>query len=430
METTGILTLPKKLRAIRKAHKMSQVKIARVMGIGPTTVEYYENARNPVSKFVLTAFKRGLQMEDVPFTDEEMVVFKKDVLYSWNNMLNIGDTDKAVELQPRMAYCVEWSYNADLQTLYELFSIKYYCVVGNKEECAKIVESLREREYTFTQEQRYWYYRYLGAIEHMQWRYKSAVTLYLKAEEIGNNFNLNDNTHYYNIGSCLANMGFYNLAIEYLEKIQAKAIDLFGIWCGVNAQKLLAMCNSKLGRTSRSLEFLEKYLEYLLSERSNDTPKIGGAYLDIGWIYQDARNYEKALEYYDIAYQYNNEEDREAYLSYLCNRALFLRSYGKINGVAECLVKGLPLAKKGTLWYEWLHALEHSLAWDKQPSIDYVEWTSIPKFHEYGCHALAMEFYALLSNHCEEDNRYKPALKYQRMSAKIYKRLIEGDFSL
>ena len=429
METIEKLTLAKKMKTIRIALGITQLELATYMGKSHTTIEYYENNRNPVSSAVFKAFKQTLDMEDVPLKDEEIAAYLKDMLHPWNNMLNVGNIKKAVELQPRISYCVKWSYDENLQILYDLFSIRFYCGIGKKEESYTIAESLQKREPEFTEEQRYWYYRYLGFMQHTAWKYKSAVALYLKAEDIGRRLDLNDSTLYYNIGNCLVFMGYYNLAVECLEKIQLNGIGLYSIWRGVNIQKLLAVCYSKLGKTDKALGILNDCLEYLLSENGSDRTKIGAVYVDMGIVYQETGNFEKALENFDIVNQYCDKKS-EASLECLCYRALFLRLNNRNDSAAECVDEGLSLVAKGTLWYEWLNGIKYSLALDNQSSVDYIEWTTIPKINEYGCYWLTMEFYAILSSHFEKENKYKPALRYRNEASLIYKGLMKGNLSL
>jgi len=429
MEAIEKLTLAKKMKTIRIALGITQLELATNMGRSHTTIEHYENNRIIVTNANYKAFKQTLDMEDVPLKDEEIAAFIKEVLYPWNNMLNTGNTKKAKELQPRISYCVKWSYDENLQILYDLFSIRFYYGIDKREECDKIIESLRKREPEFTDEQIYWYYRYLGCIEHTACRYKSALALYYKAEKIGKSLDLNDNTYYYNIGNCLVFMGYYSLAVECLEKIQLKGIELYGIWRGANIQKLLAVCYSKLGKTDKALVMLYDCLEYFLSLKQSNRIGIGAIYLDIGKVHHDAGNFEKALECFDIAYQYHDEKN-EAYIAFLCKKALFLRINNRKDGVAECLDKCLPLVTKGTLWYEWINGIKHSLTLDNQPSVDYIEWTTIPKINEHGCYWLMMEFYAILSSFFEKESKYKLALEYRNRTFLTYKKLMEGDLSL
>ena len=429
MTANDKMTLAIKMKAIRKARNMTQVQLSIAMGYSPSMTDKYESFTRGITEAALVAFRRETGTEDVPLTDGEVAAFKKDVLCPWNDMLNFGDIEKAVELQPMIAYRVEWSCDADMQVLYELFSIKYNCVIGKREKCDSILESLRKREKDFTDEQKYWYYRYLGFLKHSDWMYKPAVALYMKAEEIGDRYNLNDTALYYNIGNCLSYMGFYYLAIVYLEKIQLDSFELFAIRQGLTTQKLLAKCYSKLGRTAKALEMLKNYLEYLLSEKKSDRFRIGGAYFDIGRVYRDAGDFEKALENFDMVKTYYDKKS-EAYIAYLCYRAFFLREYNKNDEVMECLDKGSSLVVKGTLWYEWLNAIKHSLSLDKQSSVDYIVWTAIPKLNDHGCHWLVMELHKLLSKHYDKIRKYKPAFMHKNEAMSIYVRLMKGDLSL
>ena len=429
MITGKKMTPVQKMRAIRQALKMTQRDLAVAMNYGASTIDNYENGRKRVTKEVDKAFRKATDTADVPFTDDEIADFKEKRLYGWNNTINFGIMKQAKELQDRLAYCVKWSFDEDLQILYDIFSINYYCATGKKEECNKILDNLKNRQQNFTDEYRYWYYRYLGTIEHWNWRYKAAAALYMKAEKIGNRLGLNDNALYYNIGNCLTHMGYPILACDYLENAKTKAIDSFGVHYMFAIQKLLAVNYSKTGKVDRAIELLNKYIEYIQQEGKSDRLRLGRVHTTLGKVYQNAENFEKALENFDIASRHFDVES-ELYLSYLCYRALLLRAYNKNDEAAKCLDKGFAMATTGTLWYELLSAIRYSLTLDKKGSIESLEFTTIPKLNEYGVHETTMACYEWISDYYKENNMHKPADEYNKKAMKIYKQLIRGDLSL
>ena len=422
------MTYAMKMKAIRKALKMTHLNLAVAMDCSSSTVDSNENGRTPISDKMYKAFKKATGMEDVPLTDIEVARFKQERLNAWNFIINYGDIDQAKELQPKIAYCVKWSYDTDLQILYEIYSINYYSKIDKKEDSNKIVDSLSKRENDFTEEHFHWYYRYIGVLKNWKWHYKSAVEMYMKAEDIGDRLGLNDKALYYYISSCLTYMGYPYQALIYLEKLRQREFNASSISYLYTIQKLLAVNYSKLGRTEEALELLENYLVYLTINKGSKTG-IGGVYFFLGWVYQNTRNIEKALENYEKAAQHYDDKG-ELYLSYLCHKASLLRAGNRNDEVEECLKEGLFAAPEGSLWYEWLNAIKHSLTLDKKGSIEYIEWTAIPRLHEYGRHTIVIECYEWLSSHHQENRMYMPALEYSEKAKTIYRQLIEGDLSL
>jgi len=423
------MTIGEKMAAIRKAVGMTQDDLSAATGYSNSSIGNYENARGNIPAYAFIVFRNATDTHDIPLTDDEIAAFKKEQLDAWNYMVNFGDIAKATEMQPKLARCIELSYDLDLQVLYDIYCINYNCVIKEKKEALKLVGYLNELEPQFTDEHRYWHYRYLGAIEHWSWRYKAAVALYMKAEEIGNRYNLNDKALYYNIGSCFTYMGYPYRAIVYLEKIQIKKFDASNITFGLAIQRLLAINYAKLGRVDEALELLEGYHRYLIDEKKDDNFRLGRVYHHYGSVYQESGDYMKALENFNMASKYFDIKSEE-HLENLCSKALLLRIINKNDDVVACLNEGLSIVTEGTLWSEWLHALKHSLTLDRKGSADYLEYTSIPRFHDYGKHALAIECYEWLSSNCIKNGTYKPAGEYSRKATEIYKQLIKGDLSL
>ena len=236
-------------------------------------------------------------------------------------------------------------------------------------------------------------------------------------------------TLYYNIGTCFTFMNFPIRAIEYFEKLQANELEAYVIEYGFNIQRHLAVNFSKTGRIQKALKKLESCIAYAESKENFDKLSLGAVYLDRGNVYLDAGNFEKALENFEIASNCFDKKS-ESYLVYMCHKAILLRLYNKDDEVTELVNNGLSMATKGTLWYEWLDAIKHSMALDNQESLMYFEYTIIPKLLEYGKHLLVMNCYEWISNHYGEKRCYKQALEYTNKAKKTYKKLMEGDLSL
>jgi len=431
-EVVEVMTLPQKMRAIREALGLSRLTLATEMNYSETTMYYYETGAHRVTDKLLHRFKVATDTKDIPLTDDEVEAFRKK-LYLQSDAINLGNHEQITEFLSELARCSQWCFDVNLRNLCELFCVRYNFVIGNKEECRRMMSELSKRENEFSDEHFYWYYNCLGILEYSLWRYKSALFLYLKAEEYRNrlslNLNLNSRNLFYNIALCLTRTGYPYLSIKYLEKFKKEEIDSISIAAGILTQRLLAVNISKLGETERALTILNDCLKYLMKERKDDKLTLYGVYLDIGNVYQDADDFDKALLNFDKASEYC-DSNSDALQEYLCHKATLLRTYDKNAMVENCLDKGLPLVVKGTLWYEWLMMIKHSTMLDDEASQKYIEYTAIPKLVEYGKYLIVMGCFKWLSIYCENNIKYKVALTYNQQAMKIYKQLMEGDLSL
>jgi len=416
------------MATIRKALDKTQVYMSMAMGYSGTLIGNYENNKCAVSSNVLNAFRKAAGVEGVPLTDDEVSAAIKEMI-DWNDSISFGDINQVNELHKKFERYVRWAYDLDLQNLFDIFRIKYLCKTGKKEEAEQLASSLEKRKPSFTKMHLFWYYHYLGFLKHLDWQYKQALTMYLKAEVIEEQLNLNNIAHYYNISSCLVYCGYPHLAIDYLEKVVATELNLSSIRYGFTAQRLLAVCYGRVGKTDKALKLLNNYLEYLIKEKKDDKLNRCGVYLSIGRVYQDANNHEKALENFDMSARYCDEKD-EIFLTYLCDKATLLRNCNRDDEVRKCLDKGLPLAIKSTLWYDWLHAIKYSLVLNEASSLDYVRYTSIKNLKNYGKHAMVINCYKWISDHFKKTGMYKKALFYSEKATDIITRLMKGDMSL
>ncbi|MCL2404269.1 MAG: helix-turn-helix transcriptional regulator [Defluviitaleaceae bacterium] len=413
---------------IRVALKKTQLDLAIAMGYSSSLIGNYENGRCPVSADVLIAFRQETHMTDVPITDSEVEAMKNE-LRAWNDTVTYGDIKLAAELYHILARRVRWSYDTGLQTLFDLFCTKYYFRLGKKDEYDRLFVALSKMEDGLDGELLYWYYCLCGFCYHTQWRYKQALAMYFKAEAVGNRLHVNDRALYYNIGSCLINCGYPYLAVMNFEKFQVYKYDLASVRLGFATQKLLAIGYSKIGKTNKAIQMLNDCREYVTNNKSDDNPTLYEIYFSLGKVFHEAGDYDKAHENLNKASHYCNKND-ESYVEYLCYAATFFREYNKTDKAIECLNKCIPLVAKGTLWYEWLHALKHSVTLDDKASADYMVWTAIPALHEYGMCTVVMKCFDWLSKHYEEKGMYKPALKYANEASNIFYMLMKGNLAL
>jgi len=422
------MTLGRKMALIRADKGMRQIDLAIEMGYSPALVGNYENERCSVSKDVLAAFRTVTNTENVPLQEHELVKAKNE-LRGWYDLIITGQMERAKELYDGFANAVMWSYDADLKNIFEIFCTMYYYELGDTDKCDRIVDNLKEREHDFASEQLHFYWYTLGYIEYCKWQYKSALEFLLKSEAAGKRAGLASKQLDFSIGLCLVHMGYSNLAIEYFEKSQSNRLDARTIAYGASTQRFLAICHSRLGRVEKALILLDDYREYLIAEnKSNNTP-LSVLHFNLATVYDEAGDYKQAHENYDIAFEHHKVKD-ELYLAYVCNKATFLRNNNKIKETHECVNEGLSLASKDTLWYEWLNAIRHSLSLSSKSSQGYIQWTAIPKLMEYGKYYEVMKIYTWLSDHCEAESKYKPALKYGKHAHAIYNMLVKGDLSL
>ena len=421
-----LIKIATKMRAIREALKWTQLTLATNMECSVATVENYESGRHKVTSATIIKFKKAVEM-DVPLTDDEIAAHKK-VLYRWIDYVVLGDKKKADKLYVELTTLSKWSFDDDVINLRNLFCVGYYYYSnGKREKCLEILKSLSQQIHELSDEHLYWYYRYSALMEHSVWRYKTALEMYLKAEKLGDRLGLTDRGLLHNIGYCYAEMGYSYFAILYLERVLTNKVDTFSITIksGFSTQRLLAICYSDLGKKEEAHALFDNCLIHIEAENRSDKFILGGTYLDMGKVYEDEGEYEKALEYYEMASR-QYDKNSEAFIEYLCIIASLLRSIGREDEAKEYLSQGLPLVTKDTLWYWWLHAIDKSMDMDNDASIIYIECTVVPALHDYGKHTFAIMCCEWIDKYYRDKNMYKKAIKYIDKANEIRAKLQRG----
>ena len=417
-----------KLRDVRNAVGMKQADVAAGANYSAAMISNYENSVYPITDKILAKLKEAMDVEDIPFTEEEIAACRRD-LYIENDLLNLGDKRQVNGFIATLVRLATFSCDVGLQILSDLHRASIMYALGKMDEYDKLMDSLNGQKDEFTDEHFYWYYRYQGHVEYTHCHYKAAMLLYLQAKEIGDRTNLTDSTLNYNIGTCYAMMGYPYLSNKYLEVVQKKKSKEANLRYWYTTQRLMAVNCSKLEGRENPIKNLENCLRNLMEYSAHDRFLIGGVYLSVGLVHLNAGDFEKSLENFDRALK-QYDRDSGAYLLCLCYKTLLLRIHDRNDEALECLEKALDWAEKDTFFYDMLNAIRHSMTLHIESSILYLEFTSIPKFMDYGKYEFVINCYEWISSNHKEQMKYKRALEYSNKATELYKHLMKGEFPI
>ena len=280
----------------------------------------------------------------------------------------------------------------------------------------------------FTDMHYYWYYRQCGISKLHEFQYKEALKMFLKAEELGNLLKIYNEGPYYNIASCLTNIGYAYLAIEYLKMAEAEAVKSSNNRYNVYIRNLFALNYSILGQHGRAISLLEGCLRGE-KEKANAKGTIGAFYIDMGMIYHRMGKLSDAIKCLDVAGEYFQENSDSFTYNMYC-KAYVLLANSKTSEGLDCLDKGLDVSKQHTLMHVLLLTLKHSINLKEPESLQYMQTTGIPQLLEYGEHLLVAEYYEKLGVYYQEIKKYKTASIYMHLALDITKKLMKGDLNL
>ena len=425
------MLLREHLKLIREMKNLSQSELARRMNYDKSHVSHMESGTRAISLGALEEFRRALEIQDVPLTIVEKKQFLQE-LQDWIDLYAAREYEKgsAFVHQKDFAQRAKWSLDPYLITQYELACLWHYITLEDDESFKEMMSILREKEYSFDDEQRFRYYHMIGLNELYRYQFKHALVALLKAETMSRQLALTVNCYfeilYYQIAYCLTEMDYAYLAIEYLAKAEKAASDKANTAFAVYIRTHLAVNYSKIGKTDEALLLLESCLREE-SNKKNATGTIGWLYSKIGRVHHRKGDYVKANDFYDMASQHIT--DKRDYLQNLFFKAEALFAQEKIDECVFLIEKGLEESDEDTIANTLLVALNHSLSLEEPESLEQMETKTIPKLIEYGQHLTAIEYIEKLSSYFGENRKHKQAAYYNQLALKICKLLMEGNLT-
>ena len=210
----NLVFLGNHLKLIREAKYLSQSELAKKMSYDKSYISHMENGTRTISSSALQEFKKALDIDGTPLTDDEKEQFIRE-LNSWADLYSVRDIDTASVRMQDCAKRVKWSFDPYLTTQYELTCAWHYSVIGEFESFDELMAQLSEKEPSFNDEQRFKYYHMVGRRELSLLRFKPSLVALFKTETLGKQLALAGNHYYeilyYQIAYCLTEMDYANM---------------------------------------------------------------------------------------------------------------------------------------------------------------------------------------------------------------------------
>jgi len=430
IEYDDALCIEDKLRIIRTERNLPQSAFAEVCGCDSATISRIEsneerNAHYRYSAEQVRAIKGFLGIPNAPLSDKEMVLFKKQ-LYNWLSEIKAERINEARVLHQELADVLKQPFAKDLSLMYRLFEIRLLMKESNIDTASHNIEQLKAAAESTTDEIKYHYNFTAGSLCYRQRNIDEAFRHYQEADRIAEKGYKKEPTLYLNLALCHMEHGQYvrtaiMLGRAYPSFVREDEITVQGL----SLMNQLADCYTRLGDTDSAMEILDKCL--FDAKTIKHKTCIGFALHNYGCAYFVAKDYQKALDCFEDAFEYLGEGNW-AYLENLYYKARCLVAT-KSPRRNEILSQGAEKSK-GNHEYELLfNSLVHLATLREESSLQYIEGTTIPFLIEKCKYFKALDYCELLEVQYKKNRQEMNSLRVSALALEITKRTMKGGLT-
>ena len=306
--------------------------------------------------------KRGLSSDTARFLAEKFN--NKAIELGLNLHINEFDLLMSQEEEAKR-YCLDkLNENISLNTLDQIINISIKFKLNEMEAYAQLKKGdyhFDEKDYskaltyyigalskysnnTFWQYKAYLFNR-MGLCKFNEMYYTEALEFFNKAYflSIEGNDLINRKNSIYNISLCFRKLSSFNKSIEYIDKYLALCDKNIESAHYVYAMVIKANCWRDLNKLDNALEI---YQNLLNSFNNENTSFLAYIYDNLGLLYSDYMDYEKALECLDKSQSIRTETDIENLDKSLVDKSIILVKQKKYNEALILINIGIDMAKK------------------------------------------------------------------------------------
>jgi len=428
MRNNEPLPLGEKLRQVRQARKMSQKKVAEATKYAISSISHIEVGRIDCDPDILLLIRKALGIEKMPLLDPERKVFK-DKLLAFYDLILEWKHEEAKEMQEELSNIKFLPFERELNTYYNLLKCRLLLSENRFDEAAEILEVVGENLQEMDEESTYFYYCNMGVLNMRTANEEVAMEFFLKANKL---VKLNYKGHdvlYYNIARCSMKLGFLVRSIDFLEKwnemfLGEKSYEHVGLW----VDSMLARGYIRMNRLQSAKSLLEKCLTK--AKRINNKRYMGMIFYDYGFMYKAAGAGNSAIEYLDRALECF-EKGEINYMEVLYLKVLCYIDMKYNVSCMQLIAEGKKLAEGSEMYTVFFESAKHLTSLSNHKSTQYIEGVTIPYMLKTFSFYAALVYSEALREYFESKGGGfgKKALQMAEISRGIYKRMMEGgDF--
>jgi len=421
------LTITQKLRKIRKSKGIKQMRFAEILHWDVSRISEIETGRRHYCDKQLTKLRAFLEIEDAPVTDDELVKFKRR-LYVWRDLIRDRRINEAENLRKELAVISKLPYEKDLNLLYKMFEISQLLrqddVNDNLQFMAEALDETEPFLDEASEETKHHFYCNKGLLCYYRDEHEKSTTYYKAAISTEDDGYEKEPTVYYNLALAYSHMG---MAVRALSII----LDSYNLFdhhrtsiIGLRIDNTLAVNYIRTNQIGLALKVLDRAVDKASSLADK-------TFLDItlhnyGAAYFQAGDYEKALQYFNEAFEHIDK-----------NNSLYLENYfAKVHTLitiknkalySPLLLKAKTVARANEHYTLLFDSLSHALTAKELRSVEFIENITLPYLVNNYQYSRALYFCNVLIEAHDRSKRSKRVLEIKGLKADILEKIMFGS---
>lgn len=421
------------IKELREHRGMSQEALAQEAFFSRSTLSQIELGNQECPEDTLSAIKMALNIEHLPLRDAERPEFR-DMLHKWCSVISERNVEESKVLRKKLAIIKLLPHDRELNRLFSLFDCKYHLLLNDLIASKKVMEELKDDLDELSDIQLYHYYYNLGMHNVISKQYQAALKFYLKAYELMNHGFEKNLTLYFYIAYCYHELGYVARATAFLEEVCKYFDKSLGNIPELSVYCLLGTCYIRTGLLQRSKIWLDKAFtiatnEYKANENSYTKEHLGIILLNYGLLYRMAKKWNIAIEYFDKAFTYL-DEDNDNYLETLYQKTRTTIEKGNSLFCNNLLAKGIKLSKGNEIYAIMFEALKLIIT-PSEESAKLFETKIIPFLLENDHDSLLLDYCSFLRDYYKSKGKgFKTrALDMSDIICNVYLKMHEGGIN-
>lgn len=421
------LNVEDKMKIIRMSKGLTQKGFAKILGCNPVAISRIEskkeeNKNHKYKKDQVKIILKELGLEGAPIFEGEDVVYKNR-LYTWLDAMINERNEEAEQFQKDLSVIMYLPFEPELMLMYEIFDIKLIMLsnAALAEEMLKLLEKQKRLD-DASNENLYHFNFTAGVISFYKKKFKEALRYYLKAEglevdDLNKSKGLNLNISY-----CYSELGMHVYAIASLERMHflfdGEVVNLQ--W--LKFLNALAVCHMSIGDTGKAKQLLDK--AFIDAKSISNERYINIILHNLGCVSIKTKEYDKALEYFEDAFNFFKEGD-DYYLEnlYYKARCLVALKSSQAKEVISCAKSALKDNEEYKLLFE---SLEHLLTLKDEQSRQFIQRETIPHLRDSFKYFKALDYCDTLKASFGKRESGAKIFKVDSIALEISRKMMKG----
>lgn len=435
----GYVFMPvwEKVKRIRRAIDMTQAELGEIILSSASKVSRVEGDQDQYTEEDLNLIRKHFNLIGMPLSELECVAFMGR-LYLWRDLIRDQRMEAKI-MQPTLVNILNLCPCDDyLPTLYRLFEVLLLIDEGELCKAEENLTFFQRPKIKLCNEHIYYYYYCVGRLSGARKEWKKALEYFVQALNIIEDkeiflFDEDAERLYYNIALCYSHLESVSKAMLVLIKTKEKFIGKETDMRSIYLDNMLASNYITIGELKEARKLLDSSL--LRAKSINDNSLMCLTLYNLGFLYKQSKEYNKAIEYFDQAISIfkigSNDSLWSCYNKIYCQ--IELREFVKAENEIKQAKKLYTNNQENLIYFE---SLEHILTIKRRmtnhndASTKYIEGTTIPYLIKNCYKTEAVNYYKLLEYHYKKTKKIMKSLNMAKAILDIKEQMYEGDLKL